>query len=152
MSTENTPINIADSGERRVFESGAHRDRVEGKGAFHLLPFNSLQRVARIFEGGAKKYTVNNWRLGMPVSEYYNSGIRHAIKAANGWDDEDHPAQACWNFLCAMETQWMVEQGMLPPELNDVRNFMKPEEALKAFQEIRARNEARQKAKEAQKP
>ena len=140
------PIKIKDSGARREFTTGAHRDRAEGKGAFNQLPFHGIERVARIFEGGAKKYTKNNWRLGMPVSEYLNSGTRHAIKACNGWNDEDHAAMAAWNFLCAMETQWACEQGFIPAELNDVQNFLTAEGTAKAFEEIRDANTKRLEA------
>jgi hypothetical protein len=83
----------------------------------------------------------------MPVSEYINSGIRHGIKAANGWNDEDHSAMAAWNFICAMETQWMVQQGYLPLELDDVQNFLTAEGIAKAFEEIRAENKERLKRK-----
>jgi hypothetical protein len=57
MSTEHTAGStvIKDSGDRRVFSTGAHRDRASGKGAFNLFPFDGLLRVARIFEGGGKK-------------------------------------------------------------------------------------------------
>jgi hypothetical protein len=142
VEASHSPV-IKDSGERRVFATGANRDRVDGKGAFHLLPFHGLERVCRIFEVGGKKYTPNNWRLGMNVSEYYNSALRHAVKAANGWNDEDHPAMAAWNMLCAMETQWMCEQGFLPKELNDIQNFLTAEGIQVAFEEIRLTNKKR---------
>ena len=142
---------IKDSGARRVFATGANRDRAVGKGAFNQLPYHGVERVAKIFEVGGIKYTPNNWRLGMPVSEYFNSGTRHGMKACNGWDDEDHAAQAAWNFLCAMETQWMCEHGLLPPELNDIQNFLTPEGCAKAFAEIRQANIVRLAALEAAK-
>lgn len=134
---------IKDSGDRRVFATGANRDRAVGKGAFNQFPYFGMERVARIFEAGGIKYTPNNWRLGMPVSEYYNSAMRHVMKAANGWNDEDHAAMGAWNLLCAMETASMCERGLLPPELNDVQNFLTPEGAAKAFEEIREANTKR---------
>ncbi len=141
--TRSASPTIKDSGERRVFATGAHRDRGEMKGAFNLFPYHGLERIAKIFEGGAIKYSANNWRLGMPVSEYFKSGIRHAMKAANGWDDEDHAAMAAWNFICAMETQWMCEKGYLPAELNDIQNFLTEEGIQKSFEEIRRQNAVR---------
>ncbi len=136
---------IKDSGERRVFDSGAHRDRVVGKGAFNLLPFHGIEAVARVFEGGAIKYSKNNWRLGMPVSEFINSGCRHGVKAANGWQDEDHLAMAAWNFLCAIETKWMVSQGYLPKELDDVDDFLTPDGIKEAFKKIKEENANKKK-------
>jgi len=139
----NGDMTIKDSGARRVFASGAHRDRAVGKGAFHLLPYNALLEVAKVFETGALKYSSNNWKLGMPVSEYLNSGLRHGMKAAAGWNDEPHMAQAAWNFLCAIETLWMVRQGLLPADLDDVQNWLTAEGVEKAFAAIRLENERR---------
>ena len=134
---------IKDSGARRVFSTGAHRDRAVGKGAFHLLPYQAVMEVAQVFEAGGAKYTPNNWRLGMPVSEYYNSGVRHAMKAAQGWDDENHAAMAAWNFMCAIETRWMVKQGFLPPELDDIQNWLTQDGVQKAFEAVKKENEQR---------
>lgn len=78
---------IKDSGARRVFDSGAHRDRGEGKGAFHLLPFQGLLEVAQVFEAGGRKYTANNWRLGMPV-EMYKPAIHAPHKLAYFINDQ----------------------------------------------------------------
>lgn len=136
---------IKDSGARTEYATGAHRDLGEGKGFFHLIPFDGLQRVAKIFEAGSKKYRANNWRLGIPLSSFVNSGIRHAIKAANGWEDEDHLAQAAWNFLCAMETQAMVKRGQLPKELLDVDDWLTNEGVARAMIIIRQDNAARKK-------
>ena len=66
---------IIDSGARRVFATGAHRDRGAGKGAFNLIPYEAMLEIAQVFEAGGAKYTPNNWRLGMPLSEYANSAI-----------------------------------------------------------------------------
>lgn len=142
---------IKDSGARRVFESGAHRDRALGKGAFAMMPYQGLLEVAQVFEAGAMKYTANNWRLGMPLSEYANSGIRHAFKAAAGWNDENHAAMAAWNFLCFIETRHMIEQGFLPAELNDIGNWLTAAGVQKAMEAVKAENNARLARIEAEK-
>lgn len=111
---------VKDSGTRRTFETGAQRDAAEGKGRYDLLPCKAIRRLAMIYESGAKKYDDNNWRKGIPLSKYLDSGLRHAMKWADGWDDEDHLAMACWNFMCALETEEMIRKGWLPKELEDI--------------------------------
>lgn len=111
---------IKDSGQRSEFETGAHRDISEGKGRMDLLPFAALMEVSKIFEEGAKKYRANNWRRGIPLSRYADSGLRHMAKWMAGWRDEPHLEQATWNLLCLIETQSMIKQGLLPESLNDL--------------------------------
>lgn len=111
---------IKDSGTRTEFTTGAVRDAQEGKGRMDLLPVRAIIDVAKIFENGAIKYGPNNWRKGIPLSRYMDSGLRHAMKYLRGDRDEDHLSQAIWNFMCLAETQGMIEEGLLPIELNDL--------------------------------
>lgn len=177
-------MEIKDSGKKREFNTGAHRDNAEGKGRCDLLPleevliastsgqmelldissllgliesaltlvinagkkrgnleeiFSNMVGVACItsvasgfyenmstndvrnatpsgyfwygviqvskhFEEGAKKYGENNWKKGMPLSVYYDSCMRHLLKAAAGMNDEPHIRAACWNALCFLWT------------------------------------------------
>ncbi len=85
-----------------------------------LLPYRALMAVSKIFEEGAKKYDANNWRKGIPLSRYADSGPRHFAKWMMGMRDEPHLEQACWNFLCLIETRMLIEEGLLPAELNDL--------------------------------
>jgi len=114
---------IKDSGCRQTFSTGAKRDIQEGKGRYDLLPFHSIERMAKVYEGGAKKYGDDNWRKGMPTRRYLDSALRHLCKAAQGQRDEDHFAQAAWNICCLMETEFMIQQGLLPKELSDLPNW-----------------------------
>ena len=111
---------LKDSGTRTEFDTGAVRDAQEGKGRMDLLPMRALMGVAKIFESGAKKYGDNNWRKGIPLSRYADSGLRHAMKYLRGDKDEDHLHQAIWNLMCLSETQAMIEEGLLPFILNDL--------------------------------
>lgn len=115
--------NVKDSGEREEFGTGSKRDTRKGKGRFDLLPFYAIQRLAKIYEFGAEKYGVNNWRLGQPCSRYLDSALRHLMKAGSGWKDEDHLAQAMWNIAAIIETQKMIELNKAPKELNDLTEF-----------------------------
>lgn len=72
-----------------------------------------LLEVAIQFEEGAKKYGENNWRKGIPVQRYINSGVRHYLKWMRGDNDEPHDRAFCWNIMCAI---WTCKHK---PELND---------------------------------
>jgi hypothetical protein len=117
---------LKDSGKRQEFSTGAVRDVQENKGRYDLLPFHALERVAKIFEAGSKKYGAENWRKGIPARRFLDSAFRHLSKAAQGQHDEDHLAQAAWNILCLIETQFMVKQGILSAELDDMPNWFTP--------------------------
>jgi len=109
-----------DSGTRSEFGTGAVRDAQDGKGRMDLMPIRALFEVAKVFEEGSKKYAAHNWRKGIPLSRFMDSGMRHAAKYLRGDRDEPHDAMACWNFLCLIETRMMIEEGLLPESLNDL--------------------------------
>lgn len=119
---------VQDSGERTEFTTGAVRDTSEGKGRYDLIPQRGLHRLARHFENGAKKYGPNNWRKGIPLSRYLDSGIRHAFKYLEGERDEDHLAAAAWNFICALHTEEMITSGKLPADLADILSDLRARE------------------------
>jgi hypothetical protein len=114
---------VKDSGQREEFDTGSKRDSRNGKGRFDLLPFYAIQRLARVYENGSIKYGPSNWRLGQPCSRYLDSALRHLMKAAAGWKDEDHFAQAMWNIAAIIETQKMIELGSLDKSLDDLTSF-----------------------------
>lgn len=60
--------------------------------------------VSMLYEAGAIKYEANNWRKGMPLTCYLDSGMRHYFKARTGIDDEPHYRGPVWNLLCAIWT------------------------------------------------
>lgn len=113
-------MQLKDSGERSSFKTGAVRDAQRGKGRMDLLPVRALVEVAKVFEAGAVKYDERNWEKGIPLSRFMDSGLRHALRWLKGDRDEPHLAQACWNFLCLLDTQKRLEEGLLPAELNDL--------------------------------
>lgn len=110
--------NIADSGNRTEFPSGAVRDMHETngelKGRFDLLPMCVLTRLARHYEAGSKKYGDRNWEKGIPCHSFADSALRHLVKYLDGWTDEDHLIAAVWN-LCGLA--WTEEKK---PELMDI--------------------------------
>lgn len=46
--------------------------------------------------------------------------MRHLIKFALNWKDENHLDQAAWNILCLIETKERIEMNLLPKELDDL--------------------------------
>lgn len=148
---------ILDSGNRKIFSSGAVRDIHDEKGRCDLLPLDVVAEllndsvfrfidnftkdgdvswlyealantmpqfgnystmfleVSKHFEEGAKKYSENNWRLGINAKNYIDSAVRHRLKWLRGDDDEPHDRAFVWNILCCT---WTCQHM---PELNDYR-------------------------------
>lgn len=96
---------LKDSGQKREFPTGAHRDDDSKKPRFDLLPVTALEAVAKHYASGAVKYGENNWRKGIPRREFLKSALRHTFQALRGDDDEDHVVHAAWNLLCFIETR-----------------------------------------------
>ena len=76
--------------------------------------------VSKLYEAGAIKYEANNWRKGMPLTCYLDSGMRHFFKARTAdkakrnnedceYFDEPHYRGPIWNLLCAIWTAENVE-------------------------------------------
>ena len=105
---------IQDSGERHTFDTGAVRDMAAGKGAPAYMPADALMRLSVHYENGAIKYGVGNYLLGINVSSFLNSAIRHLWKYMAGQDDEDHLAAAAFNIL------GMMQMEATKPELVDM--------------------------------
>jgi hypothetical protein len=116
-----------DSGERQSFQTGAVRDQPAGKGRYDLLQVLALRRVAVVLEKGAQKYDARNWEKGIPLSRYVDSALRHLMQYVEGRRDEDHAGHAAWNLLSMIQTEEMIERGLLPAELNDLPNYVPQE-------------------------
>jgi len=111
---------IKDSGEHREFATGARRDKKEGKGRYDLLPTRTIHALAIHYQKGANKYSARNWEKGIPISEFIDSGLRHAFQFLQGETDENHLIAAVWNFAGAYDTLERIKDGLLPEELNDL--------------------------------
>ena len=73
---------------------------------------NMLLESSKHFADGAKKYSEDNWKKGIPVSRYIDSAVRHYIKWSRNDKDESHDRAFIWNLLCAI---WTCKHK---PELN----------------------------------
>uniref|UniRef100_A0A6M3KVR4 dATP/dGTP diphosphohydrolase N-terminal domain-containing protein n=1 Tax=viral metagenome TaxID=1070528 RepID=A0A6M3KVR4_9ZZZZ len=116
---------VKDSGKRQEFDTGSKRDTRDGKGRFDLIPPYALTRLARHYENGAVKYGDRNWEKGQPLARYLDSMIRHAYKFLGGSREEDHLAAVAWNALAYIETEYRIELGILPAELDDIEPVRK---------------------------
>ena len=101
---------MKDSGERENFESGAVRDRRDGKGRFDLIPPFALKRLALVYEKGAKKYADRNWEKGIPASRCLDSALRHLNQYLAGHKDEDHLAQCAFNVFAVMHFEEVLPE------------------------------------------
>ena len=125
VSMSKEDYKIKDSGERREFGTGAHRDMAQGKGRFDLLPWAVIRALAIHFEKGANKYAARNWEQGIPVNSFLDSAMRHLAQVIDGRDDENHLIAALWNVTCAYQTILWIQQGKLPENLYDLPRKVK---------------------------
>ena len=116
---------VKDSGKRQEFETGSKRDIRDGKGRFDLIPPYALKRLAKHYENGAKKYGDRNWEKGQPLARYLDSAIRHVYAFLGGSREEDHLAAIAWNALAYIETEYRIQKGILPKELDDIEPVRK---------------------------
>ena len=116
---------IKDSGQRKIFKTGANRDLSEGKGKFELLPPKTIRALAIHYEKGCNKYGDRNWEKGIPISTFLNSALRHIFQVIDGKEDENHLIASLWNLACAYETILRIQEGQLPKELYDLPKQIK---------------------------
>lgn len=121
-----------------------------GKIRYDLIPPEINEILADVFTRGAHKYTLyeddagnqikgadipleeagkykviddgaNNWKKGLPVSNYLNSCIRHIESFRKGEDDDElgtqHLGNAIWNLGCAY---WTLNTN---PKLDDRKKW-----------------------------
>lgn len=101
---------ITDKGERITYgENMAIREPTSGKGRFDLITPFGIDRLAKWYELGSRKYTDRNWELGMPFSRYTDSASRHLNKFIMGMEDEDHLAAAVWNLMAIIHHEELGE-------------------------------------------
>ncbi len=112
---------VRDSGHRKEYPSGARRDRREGKGRFDLISPIMLRRLARHYELGAAKYGDHNWQRGIPLHDFLDSAKRHINDFELGDREEDHLSAAIWNLACIIHLGELIDQGVLPEELDTIQ-------------------------------
>lgn len=114
VKTVNVIREIKDSGNRRVFNTGAVRDMAEGKGRYDLIPWEAIHELALHCERGAIKYGERNCEKGIPIHSLIDSAIRHLSCYMRGMQDEQHLSAALWNIAFAI---WTEQKH---PEMQDI--------------------------------
>ena len=91
-----------DSGERRVFETGMHRDSGRKDLRPDLLPGPMLIRWAELMGRGAAKYEARNWekaRTPEELERFREGAFRHFVQWFYGLNtEEDHAAAVFFNI------------------------------------------------------
>jgi hypothetical protein len=87
-----------------------------GKPRWSLVPWKGMALVLEVLEGGARKYSPDNWRRVQDKEERYREAfLRHALDFAKGeWSDKEshlpHLAHAVCNALFLLELSWEKAQ------------------------------------------
>lgn len=58
----------------------------EGKLKWSLVSFEALEPMVKGLEFGAKKYGIDNWKKGLPITEVCESMLRHIFAYLGGED------------------------------------------------------------------
>lgn len=80
--------------------------------------YTMMLELSKHFEDGAKKYSENNWKKGIPLHNYINSGPRHFLKQMRGDTDEPHDRAFVWNLICCA---WTYVHN---PDMDDIEKDM----------------------------
>ena len=92
-----------DSEGVRAYEGGSYRDRRPGKGIYKEIPPIALKRLAARYEYGELKYgQAGEFKKGLPVSDCWDSAMRHLVEYMAGDNSEDHLAAVAWNVFAMM--------------------------------------------------
>lgn len=75
------------------------------------IPFISLWEIGAIFEQGANRYGIGNWKKGVNDKLYQNERANHALRHlllwVNGDRSEKHLAKVAW--FCVTQI-WIEDQ------------------------------------------
>ena len=116
-----------ETGEKRVFKTGAKRQNAEGKGRPSLFPADAYIEICKHFEEGAKLHGDHNWTRGLPLSCFIDSLERHIAAAKMNMQDEPHYRAIAWNAVCLLATLLRIQNGLLPKELDDLLKYGEPD-------------------------
>jgi hypothetical protein len=90
----------------------------KGKSAVEQIPYEAEEEIGMVFLAGEAKYGKNNWRDGLPFTQFIGCAKRHMGKFSKGinLDKEtkrNHIAHAATNLIMLL---WMIENR---PDLDD---------------------------------
>ncbi len=81
------------------------------KAPMDLLPYESLEEIAKVLGAGEKKYGTANWTKGIEMRRLLSAALRHIGQFNSGEDKDEetdtlHLANAATNLLFAI---WMYK-------------------------------------------
>jgi hypothetical protein len=79
----------------------------QGKLQWSLVDFDSLEGLVRVLEYGAQKYSKDNWKKGMPVTQVTESLMRHLFAFLRGEDVD--PESGCRHISHVMCNTMFLE-------------------------------------------
>jgi hypothetical protein len=106
------------------FKTGAKRSVRTGKGRYDLISPIALRRLSKVYEQGAEQKGDRNWEKGFEMSRSIDSALRHINQYREGFRDEDHIAQACWNLFACIHFEEQIEKGRLSKNFNDLPKYI----------------------------
>jgi len=90
----------------------------QGKMAWELIDFESLEPMVEVLMFGAEKYAPNNWKKGQPTSELLGSAMRHIVAYQAGEDiDPDSGKPHLGHIMCNM--MFLVFNNRYRQDLDD---------------------------------
>lgn len=85
-----------------TFETGAKRSADADGHSFDIISPIGLERLAKVYNEGARKYGARNWEKGQPVGAVLNHALRHLNMWQQGDQSEDHLAKVAWGLFAIM--------------------------------------------------
>jgi len=132
ITADSVPNGIKiESGEDRVFATGAKRQASAGKGLPSLLPPDALLEISKHLEAAASKYGSRNWEKGLPLSSILDSLLRHIYAELMGDTSEAHARAIGCNTLFYIATKKRIQLGQLPSELDDLPKYLGTKQGIK---------------------
>lgn len=83
----------------------------DGKRKYSLIDFKALEGMVEVLEAGARKYSPDNWKKGLPTNEIFESMMRHLVELQAGNElDEETGLHHTGHVLCnAMILAYMYQ-------------------------------------------
>ena len=102
LSLQNRDWLVEQYNRNRPFKDHVTADRFnEGKMAWELVDFESLEPLVEVLMFGATKYSKDNWKKGQAITELLGSLFRHIIAFQNGEDlDEESGKSHIGHAMC----------------------------------------------------
>ena len=89
-----------------------------GKIKWSYIHWPSIEELAKVLEYGATKYTKDNWKKGLPVSEISDSLLRHLFSFLDGEDiDKESGESHIGHMMCNL--MFMNYVMKFKPEFDD---------------------------------